>query len=573
MITINAIETEQCQIIYRQSPIFLVVTILLMLLIDSYYWDKVSSGLLMLWSTAVIALTIVRLMMVKRFNRQAAENEPRRWLFKSVIASFISGVLWGICLLFIISPILNIDALLITLILTGMAAGSLVPLSTYLANYYAFSIPTLFPLAIFCYSQSSFEFFLSGILVTIFLVAMLGFSLLVNRNVIETIKLRFENVDLLENFKKQKELAEKANIDKSRFLAATSHDLRQPLHALDLYLGALTVKISDDEHLELLNKMRASSHALSDLLNALMDMSRLDSAEVDVHNKQCSLSGLLLSICHEYEQQAAERNIEIKSSIAELTVYTDPVLLARMLRNLISNAIKHNQDCKVTISLAKQAGVAKIKIIDDGIGIAEDELSNIFSEFYQLNNPERDRTKGLGLGLAIVKRLSSLLNIPLSVDSKLGRGTQFSLSLATSEIELEDFSAIENVEQVDLVGKFIMVIDDEYAVRDSLKALLRSWQCEVLMAADEQELMTMIQTDNYPSPDLIISDYRLRNNVTGIEVITTVRQFYKQTLPVLIVTGDSSQTINDEVARNDCQLILKPVASNDLKAIVKQLVS
>ena len=567
----NNIQRAQSQILYNQSPILLFVTILLMILVLWNYWTKVDQCLLIMWASLVSIQTMGRIWLVINFKKRSEQRTPTYWLNMFTFTSFLSGMLWGVALLYILQPSLDSDILVLDFILTGMAAGSLVPLSTYLPNYYAFSIPTLFPSGLYFLNQQGTEYTITGSLVIVYLLALMGLSVFVNRNVLDTIRLRFENTDLLEETKIQRELAEKENRNKSRFLAATSHDLRQPLHALDLYLGALQIQLSEKNHLELINKASASSEALGDLLNALMDISRLDSGGVNINKSYFSLTILLASICNEFDEQAKEKNIVIEFKLDEIVVHTDPILLGLMLRNLISNAINHNENCDLSIATSESDGYASIDIRDNGQGIAASELNNIFSEFYQLNNPERDRTKGLGLGLAIVKRLSTLLNIPVDVASDIGKGTLFSLSIAIENYEVMELNNTEIEHSVELSGLFIIILDDEESVRDAIKSLLRIWECEVLSVSSEDELMKTLEQDPYPSPDLIISDYRLRDDKIGVDAVRAVRDYFKLDIPALIITGDSSHSLVAEITREHCQLLLKPVNSKTLKSEIAKV--
>lgn len=569
----KSIQLEQAKALYKQSLILFGTILLLIFIVMSFFRGHEYYNLLIIWAFVVFVLTVARVVLVKAFHRQISIDNPRRWLNAFAGSAFLSGVTWGVMLINVLQPSLNSEILVISFILTGMVAGSLVPLSCYIPAFAAFAIPTLVPFSLYLLAQPDQATNLSGMLVILYLVALMGFSLMVNRNIIDSIHLRFANVDLLNDLQIQKELAEKANIDKSRFLAATSHDLRQPLHALDLYLDALQLQLEKPSDTELLDKASASSQALSELLNALMDISRLDSGAVQINAKIFSLTTLLSTIYSEYEQQAKDKGIIIQSHLDDVVVNTDPILLGRMVRNLIANAVNHNKNCVIEVSTRLDNDSMQFIIKDSGQGIATTELDNIFSEFYQLNNPERDRTKGLGLGLAIVKRLSLLLDIPVSVKSELGKGSEFSLHIPVATDELVELEISDELEVVDLAGLFIMVIDDESAVRDAVKSLLRAWGCEVLLASSQAELIETVMQDNYPIPDLIISDYRLRDNKTGVEAIVAIREYFKEeSLSALIITGDSSSAIALEVAAKNCHLLLKPVNSQKLRTEIEILV-
>jgi len=566
MLKDSKIKVEQVKILYQQSPIVLVATLCLVMLVISFFKSRLDAGFLMPWAIWILILTGARAYLVRFFLKQQEIESPDKWLTLYTVAAFLSGISWGILLLQVLNPISGNEVLILSFVLTGMISGALLPLSCYLPAYFLFSIPILAPFAINMFTFEGVEFTSTGFLVITFLVSMLGFSMLVNRNIIDSIKLRIKNIDLLEDLKTQKELAEIANSDKSRFLAATSHDLRQPLYALDLYLGTLRTELQHPKQFELLDKIQISSKTLADLLNALMDVSKLDSGVVEVNPMYFDLMDLLAAISIEYEQQAQDKGIEIKACLQAAFVNTDPILLSRILRNLIANAVNHNQNCCLTISTTLSEGSVSIEITDSGKGINSLELDNIFSEFYQVNNPERDRNKGLGLGLAIVKRLSDLLNVPIAVASEVGKGSRFSLTLALAinKRKIPRLKKIDLVGNLDLVGLFVIVIDDEKAVRDATKMLLRSWGCEVLSVSSQLELMATLSHDNYPIPDLIISDYRLRDNKSGLDAVRAVYDYFKVKIPVIIITGDTSEQIISAITASNYALLLKPISSQTL---------
>jgi signal transduction histidine kinase/CheY-like chemotaxis protein len=573
MATNNNIQIEQAKILYQQSPIVLFATLLLVFLVSTFFASQVEHIFLIPWAIWVLALTIARAYLVRTFLKKEEIESPNNWLKIYTTAAFVSGVSWGVLLLQVVNPVSGNEVLVLSLILTGMIAGSLLPLSSYLPAYFTFSVPMLLPFAIKMFTSDGDELQFTGLLIIIFLVSMLGFSVMVNRNILDSIKLRLRNSHLLDDLRIQKEFADDANRDKSRFLAATSHDLRQPLYALDLYLGALRIELENTKQFELLDRAKLSSKTLGYLLNALMDVSKLDSGAVIVNPKYFNLMTVLLEACKEYEQQAKDKGIEIKANLQEVSVNTDPILLGRMLRNLISNAVNHNENCSLTISTTLVGNLVRIDIRDSGKGIAASELENIFSEFYQLNNPERDRNKGLGLGLAIVKRLSQLLDIPIVVESEEGKGTGFSLTVAIVENkrQLERLDEIDVVHNLEIAGLFIIVIEDEKNVRDATKILLRSWGCEVLAVSSESELITTLSQDNYPIPDLVISDYRLRDKKSGIDAVYALHDYFNTQIPTLMITGDSSEEIVTEIEAHNYAMLLKPVSSQILSRKIESI--
>ena len=566
------IKLEQAKILYQQSPILLVGVLTTVAMVLFLFKDRIDDSYLLWWAGSVVILNIARLYLVSRFWRTEKIFSPHFWLNLFAVTALFSGVSWAI-LLQVLNSNSDQELLQLSFILTGMAAASLVTLSSYLPAYIMFIVPLALSFVVKLLTIQTADYSSIVYLVIVFLMAMLGFSILVNINTWDSIKLRLKNISLLEDVHIQKELAEKASNDKSRFLAATSHDLRQPLYALDLYLGALQAELHYPKQFELLDKVKLSSGTLSELLNALMDVSKLDSGGVLPHKKDFDLKNLVAEVCAEFEQQAKDKGIELQTDLENAYVHTDNILLGRMLRNLISNAVNHNENCQLIVSMNRSKSLIRIDIKDTGKGISNSELDNIFSEFYQLHNPERDRNKGIGLGLAIVKRLSGLLEIPIEVDSELGAGTCFSLIIpqAKASHAIAGSSEVEAISNMELAGLFIIVIDDEKTVVDAARALLRSWGCEVLVVSSQVELITTLEQDNYPVPDLVISDYRLRDNLTSLDAIQAVQKHFKSDIPAIIVTGDSSEKIRSEIAASNHTFLLKPINSQTLRKEIGQL--
>lgn len=561
----NKIKTEQAKELYTQSPIVLIATLFIVVIVIFSFENRIENSLLIPWALWIVMLTIIRAYSINLFHKKKRIESPHYWLILFTLFSFLSGLSWGVLLLHVLAPISGNEILVLSFILTGMVAGALLPLSSYLPAYFAFSAPMFIPFSITMFNLETSGFSGTGFLVLTFLISMLAFSTLVNRNILMSIKLRLNNVTLLQDLNTQKELVDVANREKSRFLVATSHDLRQPLYALNLYLGALRAALKYPNQLDLLDKAKLSSDALSDLLNALMDVSKFDSGGVQVMPSVFDLRSLIERTCIEYEQYAEEKNIKVKTNLGQVSVNTDPILLGRMIRNLISNALNHNENCCLLVSTKLSDGQVTIEISDNGKGIPDSELTNIFSEFYQLNNPERDRNKGLGLGLAIVKRLSDLLAIPVSVESEVAKGTTFSLTLAIEKRKNPRLETVVSADNLNLAGLFIIVIDDEKDVRDATKSLLRSWGCEVLISSSQLDLMMTLSQDNYPVPDLVISDYRLKDKLHGIDAASAVLNHFNVKVPVLIVTGDSSIEIVSHIEKTNYHQLLKPVSSDTLR--------
>jgi two-component system, sensor histidine kinase len=560
---------EQIRALYRQVPFMLLGLLGVMGFVGFFFWNSVDRQVLISWLLINLLLTVARVLLFKLFQRlQPKGRVVVKWGLLFALSSVLSGIIWGM----IVFVFMNLDdvmsVLLVVLVITSISSASLVALSVFLPAFFGFSLPILLPLVITLINQPEDVFTLMGYLIVVFVVANVGFSFIVNRNISESIRLRFENLGMLENLRVQKNIAEKANTDKSRFLAATSHDLRQPLHAMDLYLGALKNLLTSEEQTQLLDKSLQSSAALSELLAALMDVSRLDAGDVMVDRRAVNIDALMQAICDEYREEASQQGISFAFQSSNLLVDSDVLMLGRMLRNLVNNACTHSAGSKISLKAEKMDEQVYVTVYDNGRGIPEEELQQVFSEFYQLSNPERDRNKGLGLGLAIVKRLANLLHHDLQLESAVGEGCYFKLCLPYAGVATGLDLDISEQEEMDVSGLFVILIDDEAEIRNAMRTLLLQWGCELLVADGLYSLQQELEAQNYPKPDVLLCDYRLRENQTGFGVVAAMRKHFNAKLPALIISGDTDKAVEEKAIEQDCEILHKPVQPDVLRAAI-----
>lgn len=360
----------------------------------------------------------------------------------------------------------------------------------------------------------------------------------------------------------------------NRFIAAASHDLRQPLHALGLYLSALHSHVWTKPGRAILENINRSTEALNQLLSSLLDISKLDAGVVDIDQQSFELDDLFEQLHQTFMPEAEERGLALEVQLSGLWVHTDRVLLDRIVRNLISNALNYTPTGSVTLQAEVEADMALLSVVDTGLGIPIEEQQAVFNEYYQLHNPERDRTKGLGLGLSIVRRLTRLLGIRLSVDSSEGNGTRFEMRLPLGEPQ--SLSTLKPAEPAhstanSMRGLTILVIDDERDVRDGMQTLLAQLDCQVIVA--DSAISARRQLIDYEIiPDLILADYRLRDEQTGDDAIEEVREELNEDVPAMIITGDTSPARLKEATASGFKLLHKPVAAEELFASIRQLV-
>ncbi|MBP9904946.1 MAG: response regulator [Rhodoferax sp.] len=376
--------------------------------------------------------------------------------------------------------------------------------------------------------------------------------------------------------REKKDEAEHANLAKSRFLAAASHDLRQPVHALGLFVTRLAQLQHDTAGVQLVGQLEASVLAMQNLLDGLLDMSRLEAGAVPVNMQPFALTPLLSQLAHDLGGQAAEKGLRLRIRPTPLWVRSDPTLVYRMLLNLTANAVRYTSHGGVLIS-ARPCDTGKtvlLQVWDTGIGIAPEHQAQVFAEFYQVGNAARDRTKGLGLGLNIVRRTAELLGLAaVQLHSVPGRGSRFGLSLPRIDAPARATTPIlPGLPATDgLVGACILVIEDDAMVRAALTALLDGWQVTVLAARDEYQAIQLLSSG--PQPGVIISDYRLEGGQNGIAVVRALRVHLGRSIPACLVSGDTSLDLIQAAQQAGMTLLHKPVRPAKLRTLLRRLLT
>jgi|GEM_PF-1240598 len=358
----------------------------------------------------------------------------------------------------------------------------------------------------------------------------------------------------------------------TRFLAVASHDLRQPMHALNLYLGALSNVELPEQARSLLTNVRHCTDIMDDMFLSLLDISRLDAQIVEPAIKSFPVAAILSKIVIEFTPQAQNKHLEFYVDAINVWVRTDATLLEQMLRNLTANAIRYTHEGGVKITCQPEGNKLNISVADTGIGISSYQQKTVFEEFFQVANQHKDNSKGLGLGLAIVKRLSKLLDIPVSLQSKLNEGTRFSILIPIAEAQENQVQgeARTILASDELHDKLIVVIDDEKSVLQATRTLLQLWGCRVLAATSGPEAIhALVELDGMP--DVLICDYRLSSKENGYDAIREIREEFNADIPALLVTGETSaEQIGIEQTR-DFQILHKPLQADTLKTALLEL--
>ena len=361
--------------------------------------------------------------------------------------------------------------------------------------------------------------------------------------------------------------AERANVAKSKFLASASHDLRQPVQSLILFMGALQAQLEGTPAVRLLRSMERSLDALRMLLDGLLDVSKLDAGLVVASPMDIPIGPIIERLSAEYGPRAAERGLGFRTIDCGAVVRSDPILLERILRNFVENALRYTERGGVLVGCRRRGDRLRMEVVDTGIGIPPERRSDVFEEFFQIDNPERDRAKGLGLGLAVVRRLARLLGHEIEVRSVSGRGSTFAVEVplvAAAETAPQGAPARPSAD----ADAVVLVVDDEELVRLGLQAMLEGWGYRVLAAGSRDEALGLLDADR---PDLILADYRLRDGETGLEVIRAVHARLRVRIPAAIVTGDTAPERLAEARAGGYLLLHKPVAAVELRKAVSEL--
>jgi protein-histidine pros-kinase len=367
--------------------------------------------------------------------------------------------------------------------------------------------------------------------------------------------------------------AERANKANSAFLAAASHDLRQPVQALSLLNGALRRTVKDERALQMIESQEHSLTAMTNLLNSLLDISRLDAGAVTPELEVFPVKRLIDRLSDEFARQAHHTGLEFSSAASTSFINSDPNLLAEVIQNLVSNAIRYTDKGSVRLECVQRGSECVIQVTDTGIGIPEEELDEIFREFHQAKAPGASK-EGFGLGLAIVKRLSDLLKLTIKVESDVGRGSCFSVSMpsVSESANMEELDDAGDIGVHEAVSGLVILIEDDVNVANAWGLLLEAEGYRVATAASATESQALLNHID-ETPALLISDFHLLDGSTGVEAVSIIRDNYNATIPAFIVSGDTSKVVKDARLLENCTLMCKPIDTNRLLSAARHAVA
>ena len=576
---------DHIRALFVQTPASLVGYLIGWSLMVAMYWPLAPRGPMLAWSGVLAALLLVRLAHYLRFrrNRDADEATLHDWRRSWKALVLLQASCWAVAvwLFWGLGTPYHRVALMLVIFSLGLASVQL--LATQQRLYIVFICVLLGPaiLRIATDTTQPWHWQLAGILVLQF-IALLVMGRVQRSALDQVIRLKAHSEKLAAQLQAEmgisedaRRAAEAASRAKTQFFAAASHDLRQPLHAMGLFAEALRQRVHDPEVASLVNSINESVDALEGLFGELLDITRIDTGGVDVNPAPMAMRELFARLRLHFEPTAFEKGLALSFHGARHVAFADPVLLERILRNLVSNAIRYTDDGGVLVSCRPRGQKLLMQVWDSGIGISEASLPRIFDEFYQVQSQrplEAHQRKGLGLGLAIVARLAGLLQAPITVRSRVGHGTVFSFEVPPGKAvrALEPAATPQRAPLgLTLQGRLILVVEDEAAVREGLVVLLKAWGASVADFDTVAALQAWLAGSPAVLPDLLLVDYRLPQGHTGLDALAVARAHWPgRTLPAIVITGSTIGGHETEAAEHDFHLLIKPVLPNKLRAMI-----
>lgn len=561
------IERERAALYLRQRPTLRLGNLALQLVCVALLWPLGAHGMLTVW----VVLNIVLMAARDRTVRPLADGELRepedirRWFRTLAVYLFLAGLLWGGGALTFMPLADQLRLSLFLLILMGLAWGAVASVSMYFPAVVAFIVP-LSLLTALGLAGSNSE---AATLLTLLTLAFMLFTVVTARNyarsVDQTLHLAAENLRLLTAVTAARDAAERTSAEKSRFLATLSHDVRQPLYAAGLFLESLGARLTSSAQREVYDNTARSLAAVGELFNAVLEISQLDNAPPHARRETFDLAALAAGLRIEFSAEAARKGLALHFTTAHRLIESDSVLVMRILRNLITNALKNTAHGSVSLVSEPVSGGVRIAVEDTGIGIDPADHDRVFDEYYQVRDRALDQRGGLGLGLAVVKRLCRLLDTTIELDSAAGRGARFSFVLPAGTAA--DLPRVVLDAPHDLVGIHVLLIEDNEPVREGLALMLGDWSCRVSAGATVADALAQVEAQRRPV-DIVISDYRLAGASNGVEAIRTARDRFDNALPALLLSAEPGAAVSDAAASCGVPLLRKPVAPERLREAI-----
>ena len=525
------------------------------------------------WAPALAVLclvTLLRAALIRQYRQAPGSRNSTRWANSQAATGGMAGVCWGLsnaAMLAYLPTTLQLFVLTVSTVVaaTSTSEGFSLPQPPRL-----FIIASLGPSAVYLLAAGDRLHIVLALMLLLFVPVTSGLITKKNTVFVEAQHLRFQNEALAAELSEQHEKIQLVSASKSRFLAAASHDLRQPLAALMIFLELLEreQQLSNGGK-EILRGAQQATASLRGLLDALLDISKLDVHAIKPNMRAFNIQDLLNGLEQEFLPVAKRKGIRLCFVRCSAAVSSDPDLLGQILRNLISNAVRYTESGRVLVGCRHRRGMLDVEVHDTGIGIAESQFTKIFEEFYQIGNQARDRQQGLGLGLSIVDRAAKLIGHSVTVRSRLQKGSCFTVSvpIARDGVREQQSGVKQQDGAKDLAGRLIAVIENEGAIRAGMLRLLHAWGCRVIVAESAPAMVEQLAAQP-EHIDMIISDFGLGGDQNGINAIASIRDHCGASLPALLFTGDISKEAYHAAQTAGLPMVYKPVKPEALRAAI-----
>lgn len=553
-----------------------IANVLAPLLCIPAFKDEVKPMHLGIWLSYMFVSVVIRTWIVFKLKFKTEEIvNPERNLKLMTLALGSMGIGWGMGWVLMAPDLALVNRVIYIYMLTAALMGSMFAYSVNKATFYTFSLPIMIPsLTTALWSVDIFPWTFSVGLATVYIV-VLGISKSFAQTFEESVRLRFRNERLYQELANERDQSIAANVAKSKFIAVASHDLRQPMHAVNVYLDIVNVDGFPEQDKLLLGKIKNSITSLNSMFDSLLNISKLDAHVTPINNRIFSLQELADTLRDLNETRAKNKGLAFKISCLDLNVFGDKLFLQQIVGNLISNAIQYTETGSIEVRLITQDGCLAVEVIDTGCGIEDSEQQHIFGEFYRADRT-RSLHDGLGLGLSIVQRLCGLIGADVRLHSKLGEGSQFTVitpylvSATDKSLDIADASQKPLHSHRILQGKYIGVIEDNPIIVDAYRQTLASEGAFVYVLSESESELS-VQLENIDHMDCILSDYRLSES-TGDVLIQQIRENYNEEIPAIIVTADTSPSHFNLFAKLNVQVLHKPVSFQEVAQAIRKLV-
>jgi signal transduction histidine kinase len=565
------VRAEQIRVVYRRLPLAFGGSALCAALLAVTLAHRLTTPLLTVWLVAACGNSALCALLWYGFRQtRPSLAELPRWERALLAQVTLAGLIWGSGGLLLHVPGSLALQIVVLLVMLHMTLSGLLIAGCSVTAFMAFVTPVLLLAAVAFLGDGDRTCTLIGLSTLALLPASCVLALRLARDQRRAIEIQLHHRRLAGQLRAQKRAAVDACQAKSRFLAMASHDLRQPLHALDLFVKALQERHLPLHERELVANVRRSVDAMEELFDALLHISRLDAGTVRRRVVTFPLEELFDRLRLELGPVAQQKGLRFVVGRTAAYVRSDPELLTQILRNLLSNAIRYTERGTVLMCGRREQGGVRIEVRDSGCGIAPAEQGRVFQEFTQLGNPEHDRRKGLGLGLAIVDRLARLLSHPVTLRSRVGVGSVFAVSMPQGKREEHvPMVPTANLAGFDLSGITVLLLDDDLTVRAGLARLLARWNCEVITAGSGAEAVARLEGRPRP-PDIILVEHRLREQACEVTVLQRLTGELGPEVPtVVVMAGGLAEACDCEAS--GVPVLGKPVNPARLRTLLAHI--